>query len=359
MPEASPQGPRVWLLADGQPGNETQIAGLAAGFADAGAAVETKRVRANRWHMLGTVLLGAGGRSLDRAASDPLEPPWPDLVVGTGRRSAAWTRYVKALSGGRAVAVQLGQKGANYLAGLDRTVALAHWRMPADARRLTIPLPPTGMTPNRLTAAGRALDPAAGPWLLLVVGGRCFDHDLATAEMGALARTAAAEAERLGGALAIVTSRRTGADGEAAMRAAAPAARVFPWQDKSVPLIDLLASADAAIVTGDSESMIAECIAAGLPTYVAPVRPRTTFRMAAERGAARLYGLGGPFRWLVGGLWSGGLLLPPRDLGAMSTELTAAGYVRSFALGAVALDWRPPSPPDLAKDLLALIPPRP
>lgn len=324
--------------------------GLADALAAAGAEVEIKQVRANARHMLGAALLGASGASLDRGRSDPLTAPWPDLVIGTGRRSAAWTRYVKSASGGRTKAVQLGQKGANLMTGLDLAVVLGHWRFPEAPRRETIPLPPTAATADRLAAAAspRLLDPDGAPWLLLIVGGRCFDHDLTPADAGRLAAEAAAAASNIGGGLAIVTSRRTGAAAEAEIQKAAPDAAFFSWRDERKPFAGLLATADAAIVTGDSESMIAEAVAAGLPTYVSPVKPRLTLRMAIERAAFAMWRLGGPFAWAVEKLWAGGVLLPPRDLAAMADALAEAGYVRKFSADAVSLDWRPPPPPDAA-----------
>ena len=87
--------PTIWLLTDGQPGNLTQIEGLAAHLPDQGANVQVKRLRSNRWHMLGAALLGASGLSIDRHRSDALVAPWPDMVIGTGRRSAPWVRHVK------------------------------------------------------------------------------------------------------------------------------------------------------------------------------------------------------------------------------------------------------------------------
>ncbi len=350
----------IWLIADGQPGNETQIQGLAERLRAAGANVAIKQARANRLHMLGALLLGASGRSLDRARSDALAPPWPDLVIGTGRRSGPWARYVKARSGGMTAAALFGQKGANLMTGLDLGVVLAHWRFPPHPRRETILLPPTGATPVRLAAASAALpgllDPAAGPWLLLVVGGRCFDHALTPADAADVACRAARAAEHAGGQLAIVASRRTGDAAEAAIRMAAPQARLFSWRDAPNPFLALLDQADAAIVTGDSESMIAEAVAAGLPTYVSAVRRRWSLRMAAERGAARMHRLGGPLAWAIEWLWAVGALLPPRDLTAMAAGLESAGYAARFIGDAIDLNRRPPPPPDarLAARLLEL-----
>ena len=77
------------------------------------------------------------------------------------------------------------------------------------------------------------------------------------------------------------------------MKHAAPIAEFFPWDQSPNPFLALLASADAAIVTGDSESMTAEAIAAGMPVYLAPVPTRISPRMAVEWSAAWLHALGG------------------------------------------------------------------
>lgn len=354
--------PTIWLLTDGQPGNLTQIEGLAAHLASAGATILVKRLKSNRWHILGAALLRASGLSIDRAQSEDLIAPWPDMVIGTGRRSAPWVRYVKRLSGGRTLAVQFGQKGANLMAGLDHAIVAGHWRLPPHPRREMILTPPTGATAERLAAAQTEspdlLAPAHAPWLLLVLGGRCFDHSLPLALGRSIATQAQDEAHRLGGRLAIVSSRRSGPALEQAVQDAAPNALFFAWDFQPNPFLALLAKADAAIVTGDSESMAAEAIAAGLPTYLAPVPIRPSPRMTLERTAARLHDLSGLMAWVIRQIWSLGILLPPRDLGKFLNDLEAAGYVRRFDENAhIALDWSPPAPPDaaLAERLIAYI----
>jgi len=167
-----------------------------------------------------------------------------------------------------------------------------------------------------------------------------------------------AAAAHLGGSLAIVSSRRSGAVLEQAVKKAAPGAVFFPWYQTPNPFLALLASADAAIVTGDSESMAAEAIAAGLPAYLAPVPTRSSPRMAVERAAAWLHGLGGPCAWAIRQVWAAGVLLPPRDLGQFLDDLAAAGYARCLTAEAeITLDWYPPPPPDtaLANRLMAII----
>lgn len=369
-PEPAPSHPTIWLLTDGQPGNLTQIEGLATHLAAAGADVQIKRLKSNRWHILGAALLGASGLSIDRAQSDALAAPWPDMVIGTGRRSAPWVRYVKRMGAERklavrTLAVQFGQKGANLMAGLDRAIVAGHWLLPQHPRRDIILTPPTGATAERLAEAQLAspdlLDPAEAPWLLLVLGGRCFDHDLPPDLGRRIASQAQGAADKLGGRLAIVSSRRSGAALERAVQDEAPNALFFAWDTQPNPFLALLAAADAAIVTGDSESMAAEAIAAGKPTYLAPVPTRASPRMIIERAVARIHRLGGPFAWLIRQVWALGLLLPPRDLTLFRNTLEAAGYIRRFSYGTqITLDWHPPPPPDaaLAERLISYIPNR-
>ncbi len=332
---SSPKTPlNIWLITDGLPGNETQIRGLEADLRKLGADVELKSLRSNRWHVLGAALLGGSGLSIKFDSSDPLQAPWPDFVIGTGRRSGPWVRYVKRASGGKTKAVMFGQKGANYMAGLDRGFVLKHWNFPAHPNRKSALLPPSGVTLEQLGTAKTKmpdlLDPNRAPWLLLVVGGRCFDHAFEPEDAIDIASRAASEAKRLGGSLAIITSRRSGAAVEKALLKAAPNATFFPASMRPSPLYALFAQTNAAIITGDSESMIAESIAANLPTYIASVRPRWSLRMAIERCAWALYCLGGPLAWLITCLWKAGVIMPPRSLSAMANNLVSAQLAHLF-----------------------------
>ena len=113
---SSPKPPmNIWLIADGLPGNETQIRGLEADLRKLGADVELKSLRSNRWHVLGAALLGGSGLSIKFDSSDPLQAPWPDFVIGSGRRSGPWVRYVKRASGGKTKAVMFGQIGRAHV----------------------------------------------------------------------------------------------------------------------------------------------------------------------------------------------------------------------------------------------------
>jgi mitochondrial fission protein ELM1 len=156
-----------------------------------------------------------------------------------------------------------------------------------------------------------------------------FDADIAAT----MATSVATATNALGGSLAIVTSRRTPADAIEAMRQAAPDAHLHVWQPNLVdnPYLSYLAAADLLVVTGESESMLAEASATGRPLtiYPLPLRPeRLKERIAgrlrhwAEQSGAR----GGIGRTLLGGGW----LTPPRDIARMHALMVENGLAALF-----------------------------
>ena len=123
------------------------------GLADAlGWTDAATRLRFRLVNHLPNKLLGAHLVSLDRTRSDPLEPPWPDLVVAMGRRTVPVARWIGEQSGGAVKLVQLGRKGANLADVFDLAVALRHFQLPPHPARLDLVVPPTQVTAARLAA---------------------------------------------------------------------------------------------------------------------------------------------------------------------------------------------------------------
>src|SRR5437660_793192 len=96
--------PRVWVLHDGKPGMASQALGLAeaAGFPFLERALHIRRP----WAWLPPSLWLAPLEAATHAGG-PLAPPWPDLVIGCGRNTAAPGLAIRHASGGRALAVQV------------------------------------------------------------------------------------------------------------------------------------------------------------------------------------------------------------------------------------------------------------
>ena len=90
--------PRIWLLLGERRGDNNQLLGLAESI---GFAFETRTITYGWWWWVMLTLFPRKRFLLTRKARRTLQPPWPDLVIGIGRRSVAVSRWIKQQSGGR------------------------------------------------------------------------------------------------------------------------------------------------------------------------------------------------------------------------------------------------------------------
>jgi hypothetical protein len=209
--------------------------------------------------------------------SDPLAPPWPDLVIASGRKAAAPAAALRRITGGatRAVFVQAPPLPP---ARFDVVVAPRH-------DRLTGPnvVPVTGaltrITRARLDAAARRFAPQVAhlprPRVAILIGGSSKAHRLTAAVAHRLARDLRAMAAATGCSFLITTSRRTGADNARILQAAlSDTPHVFYQAGVSAgdnPLHGFLALADEIVVTEDSVTMACEAAGTGVPVQVVPL----------------------------------------------------------------------------------------
>src|SRR5262245_34452358 len=93
--KTDPKSLSCWVVTDGKAGMINQCVGLAEAL---GADFELKRVRLRTpWRDL-TPFFRLGGRLQLSSESDSLAPPWPDLLIATGRHSIAASILVRRLS---------------------------------------------------------------------------------------------------------------------------------------------------------------------------------------------------------------------------------------------------------------------
>lgn len=284
--------PVLWILADDKAGHTTQSVGLAEALEWP---YELRALRFNLLNRLSNHLLGATLVSLDRRRSAPLKPPWPDVVISTGRRSAPVARWIGAQSRGRTRLVQMGRKGSEISDAFDVAISCAHFCLPPHPRRIETVAPITAVTASRLAEAAERwqglLGDAPRPHVVLVVGGTCAQHRLD----GITARTLGAEvrafAEAAGGSVFAITSPRTGPVAtEALCVGLGSSERVHRWRkgERENPYLGYLALADALVVTGESESMLAEAAATTVPLYIYPLPERRPgFRVRLREWVAR------------------------------------------------------------------------
>ncbi|MEZ5668040.1 MAG: mitochondrial fission ELM1 family protein [Alphaproteobacteria bacterium] len=283
-----------WIVSDGKVGMETQCLGLAEAL---GLAPEVKRIVVGKpWRWLQpTLTLNALG-SL-RAKGDRLQPPWPDLIIATGRHSVAPVLAVKRRAGPDLRLVQIQNPGVR-LDAFDLVITPAHDQVEG---------------PNVLSTMGSMhrvsqarLDEAKArfeahyaalprPLVAVLVGGAnkafTFGADTAAALGAGLARMA----HQSGAGLAVTASRRTGGEAVAALRDALADAPAALWDGSGDnPYFGLLALADAIVVTCDSVNMVSEALATGKPVHVADL-PGGSPKFARFHEALRSHGLTRPF----------------------------------------------------------------
>ena len=346
----------VWLLIDDRPGHATQVRGVAQRL---GLPAVEKALRFNALNRLPNPVLAATTLSLRKDASERIDPPYPDLVIGMGRRIVPVARAIKRASGGHTRIVLLGRKAANDSDAADLSVACAHFRLLPHPDLIELVVPPTQVDADAL-AAVRTMRPdpmleLKHPRVVMLVGGPTAQHAFDADFAERMTRDIAAAASAIEGSLAIVTSRRTPKDAIAAMRKAAPLAHLHEWRADRAdnPFLSYLAHGDLLVVTGESESLLAEAAATGLPVTIYPLparpkRPKDRFaealRARAEKSALA--------RMLIDGGW----VAPPRDLDMMHRMMAAHGRARLFD---GSLNQTKPSPAheldDLARRIRALI----
>jgi mitochondrial fission protein ELM1 len=260
-----------WIISEGIAGTENQCLGVAEAL---GVTPRVIRIELNQpWKTLSPYL------GLESAASFknmPL-PPWPDLLIASGRKSIAAARFIKRASAGRTFVVQI-QDPRYRRNDFDMIVVPAH--DPARGPNVVVTTAsPNRVTPARLEAAREQfafLESLPRPRVAVLIGGNSKAHRITPAIMEKLC----ADLKTLGAGLMITASRRTGPKNLHILKDQFSGDRnAYLWDGTGEnPYFGLLAWADTLLVTSDSVSMLSEAATTGKPVYMVPL----------EGGARRL-----------------------------------------------------------------------
>ncbi|ALG70027.1 hypothetical protein VY88_09885 [Azospirillum thiophilum] len=257
-----------WVVSDGKAGMENQCIGLAEAL---GLTPVIKRVRLRTpWRQL-TPYLRIGNRFAPSPEGDPVAPPWPDILIGTGRQSIPVSLAVRSLSGGRSFTIQTQDPVMNPHR-FDLVVVPRHDKLRGDNVLVT-----RGalhrVTPAVLAGAAARFAPRLAhlphPRIAVLIGGDNGVYRLTPTIMGDVAERLANLTRSHGAGLMVTPSRRTGADNEAILRARLSGLPAEVWDGSGEnPYFAYLGLADAVVVTCDSVSMTSEACSTGKPVYV-------------------------------------------------------------------------------------------
>lgn len=266
-PDRPLAGRSGWIITDGKAGMDVQARGVADAL---GLVYEMKHVAPQGlWKALAPWGPVAPAERMGQPGS-LLCPPWPDVVIATGRASIPYVRRLRKLAGPGTytIVLQDPKTGPN--------TADLIWVPEHDRRRghnvITTATAPHSFSHARLAQLRSEVPPEIAalprPRVTVVLGGKNGIYRFTDADDDRLERALSALG-RLGASFMITPSRRTH---QRLLRAADSATAGCPrilWDSTGAnPYPQFLAHADLLVVTADSVNMTGEACATGRPVYV-------------------------------------------------------------------------------------------
>lgn len=266
---APAEQPACWVVTDGAAGNERQALALAHAL---GREPRVLRVGLRApWRWLAPTGPHDPRKTLARMDGPPIQPPWPELVIGCGRHGAAVALGIRRLSGQRTRLVQI-LDPRRHRQDFDLLVVPEHDDLSGD-NVITTRGALNAIDDHWLVSARTRFTTLAdlpSPRIALLVGGptrHCrFDDGYLDEVIALLERSHPAPASWL-----VTCSRRTPSTlAEHLRRRMANREGQF-WAtdaDGPNPYAGILAWADAIVTTPDSSNLVSEACATGTATFL-------------------------------------------------------------------------------------------
>lgn len=285
MTASAPVGPSIWIVSDGRVGIERQALALARAINDMSRWPRVAHIRSDA-HRRDPIRLTPGPPqvwlpptswpdplgALPEDQREQLKGPWPDVWIGSGRRSVPYSMRVKKWSGGKTLVIQT-QDPKAPLEPFDLVVPPQHDQLTGPNVMPTIGSPAYFAAGDLEEAALQFGDLTSEPGLKLavIIGGKSKTHELTAARLNDIE----ADLRRLAGKgvrLWITVSRRTPETARIRLRAMSEelGARFFESEavDGPNPYLAFLSLSDAVLVTEDSSNMISEAAWFGKPVFL-------------------------------------------------------------------------------------------
>ena len=262
-------GASCWVLTDGKAGDVAPCLGLAQAL---GLAVETRVVKPRLLFAAFSPRGPVDPAERPDAPGSPIAPPFPEVLIASGRRAVPYLRHVRRASGGKTFTIFLKDPR------VDPRVADVVWVAEHDRKRgdnvIATLAAPHLVTHEALNAARANPDPRIAalpePRMALLLGGASRHHDFHDKDVISL--VGVVESMTLTGGSAMITpSRRTPPHLLAKLRGVCADAprHTFLWDGTGDnPYIQMLAHAATIVVTADSTNMVGEAIATDAPVMI-------------------------------------------------------------------------------------------
>jgi mitochondrial fission protein ELM1 len=261
--------PVCWVVTDGKQGTENQCLGLAEAL---GLSPVVKRIALRApWRQLTPYMRVGLGQAVSESG-DSVAPPWPDILIASGRQSTAVSINVKRRAGDKCLVVQIQDPRCDP-ALFDLVVVPQHDRLRGPNVLVTHGAL-NRVTSARLEDAVRRFSPRYAHLprnrVAVLIGGRNKIYDLDPMRMGDVVDQLAEICKRHEAGLLVTASRRTGGENAAILKAKLRDLPAEIWDGEGEnPYFAFLGMAGHIIVTADSVSMISEACSTGKPVYIA------------------------------------------------------------------------------------------
>ena len=260
-----------WIVTEGLAGTENQCLGIAESL---GIMPDVKRIGLRQpWRSLSPYL---GFECACTFTGDPLTPPWPDLVIASGRKAIAAARYIKRKSRGKTLTVQI--QDPRISPKYFDLIAVPEHDPTRGKNVIVTHAAPNRITTERLDTARQdfpnPFDHFPKPIVSVLIGGNSKAYKMPPEAMRTLAVRLKTLTDKY--SLAITASRRTGAENMNILKSTLSGTDAWIWEGLGPnPYFAMLAWADFILVTADSVSMISEAATTGKPVYMIPLEGGT------------------------------------------------------------------------------------
>ncbi len=263
----------IWAIADDRIGNVNQVIGVCEAI---GMPFVVKTIRYNKLARLPNVFKGRSLFGIREDTAKEIYPPWPDLVISAGRKSAPVSLYIKKLSPKTKIVHIMRPQCCNNDFDL---IILPEHDLHKSSKNIAKNIMLTPGAPNRVTQNilikerlkwESKFSNLPNPRIAVIIGGNS-KHGKFTARVAADFTTKLNSlVNNVKGSLLITTSRRTPLEAIEKLKKELQNPKYFyDFRDGGEnPYFGLLACADIIITTGDSISMCSESCTTGKPVYI-------------------------------------------------------------------------------------------
>ena len=255
-----PKTAPCWVITEGMAGTENQCLGIAEAL---DLPYEVIRISLKEpWKTLSPFI----GFEKESSFTPPLKEPWPDLILASGRKSIAASRFIKKASKGKTFTVQI-QDPRVSSTQFDLVAVPAHDPLRGDNVVVT-KASPNKVTQKRLEQAKEQfshLGEFQEPRVAVLIGGTSKAYTMTKDITESLVQNLS----KIDASLMVTCSRRTGTENKNLIESALTTDKNYVWDGTGEnPYLGFLAWADYILVTADSASMISESCTTGKPVYM-------------------------------------------------------------------------------------------